>query len=77
MGKKVKRRIASELQLAKYFSVSVDLMPNMLHIDQLTYIFRCVSDEGEIVERFVGFMPICSHMGASLTDCVVMTTPVT
>lgn len=30
---------------------------------QLTFIFRCVSDEGEINEQFVGFKPIYSHVG--------------
>uniref|UniRef100_A0A8C1QLR1 TTF-type domain-containing protein n=1 Tax=Cyprinus carpio TaxID=7962 RepID=A0A8C1QLR1_CYPCA len=63
MGEKVKRRIASELQHAKYFSIITDSTPNMSHTDQLTFIFRCVSDEGEVVER--------THTGESLADCVV------
>ena len=74
MGEKVKRRIASELQHAKYFSIITNSTPDMSHTDQLTFIFRCVSDEGEIVERFVGFEPIYSHTGASLADCVVKMT---
>ncbi|KAK0137416.1 Zinc finger MYM-type protein 1 [Merluccius polli] len=74
MGEKVKRRIASELQQAKYFSIITDSTPDMSHTDQLTFIFRCVSDDAEIVERFVGFEPIYSHTGASLADCVVKMT---
>lgn len=74
MGEKVKRRIAAELQHAKYFSIITDSTPDMSHTDQLTFIFRCVSDEGEIVERFIGFEPIYSHTGASLADTVVKMT---
>lgn len=74
MAEKVKRKIASELQHAQYFSLITDSTPDMSHTDQLTFIFRCVSDEGEILERFLGFEPIYSHTGASLADCVVKMT---
>lgn len=42
----------------------------MSHTDQLTFIFRFVSKEGKIIERFVGFEPIESHTGQSLADTV-------
>ena len=71
MGEKVKKTIAAELQHAKYFSVIVDSTPDLSHVDQLTLIFRFVSEEGKVVERFIGFEPIHSHTGASLAECVV------
>ena len=71
MGEKVKKTIAAELQHAKYFSVIVDSTPDLSHVDQLTFFFRFVSEEGKVVERFIGFEPIHSHTGASLAECVV------
>ncbi len=71
MGEKVKKTIAEELQNAKYFSVIVDSTPDMSHVDQLTFNFRFVSEEGKVVERFIGFEPIHSHTGASLAECVI------
>lgn len=70
MGRKTRQTIMKELRDAKYFSVIVDSTPDLSHVDQLTYIFRFVS-EGRIVERFVGFEPISSHRGESLADCVI------
>lgn len=61
MGEKVKKTIADELQHAKYFSVIIDSTPDMSHVDQLTFVFRFVSEEGKVVERFIGFEPIQSH----------------
>ena len=37
MGEKVKRKIASEIQCAKYFSIITDSTPDMSHTDQLTF----------------------------------------
>ena len=48
---KVKKTIVAELQHAKYFSVIVDTTPDMLHIDQWTFILRFVSEEGKGVEK--------------------------
>lgn len=71
MGDKTKQVIATELQRAKYFSVIVDSTPDMSHVDQLTFVFRFVSEEGKVVERFIGFEPIHSHTGSSLAGCVM------
>ena len=70
MGEKVKQKIASEIQCAKYFPIITDSTPDMSHTDQLTFILRYVSEGGNILERFVGFEPIYSHTGASLAGCV-------
>ncbi|MBN3309056.1 ZMYM1 protein, partial [Amia calva] len=71
MGNKTKNIIAAEIQQAKYFSVVVDSTPDLSHVDQLTFIFRFVSTEGKVVERFLGFEPLHSHTGASLAECVL------
>ena len=71
MGEKIKRVIAPELQHAKYFSVIVDSTPDLSHVDQLTFIFRFVTNERKVVERFIGFEPIESHTGVSLADSVL------
>ncbi|CAG5993067.1 unnamed protein product [Menidia menidia] len=61
MGAKTKQAIADELQASKYYSIIVYSTPDLSHVDQLTFIFRFVSKEGSVVERFVGFEPITSH----------------
>ncbi|KAK0156468.1 Zinc finger MYM-type protein 1 [Merluccius polli] len=71
MGEKTKQAIATELQRANYFSVIVDSTPDMSHMDQLTFVFRFVSETGKVAERFIGFEPIHSHTGSSLADCVI------
>lgn len=70
MGEKTRQVIAEDLRDAKYFSVIVDSTPDLSHVDQLTFIFRFVSKQGNIVERFLAFEPIHSHTGQSLADCV-------
>ena len=70
MGEKNRQVIAEDLRDAKYFSVIGDSTPDLSHVDQLTFIFRFVSEQGNIVERFLAFEPIQSHTGQSLTDCV-------
>lgn len=71
MGNKVRATIAAEIQQAKQFSVIVDSTPDLSHTDQLAFIFRFVSEEGKIIERFVGFKPIESHTGESLANTVM------
>ena len=65
MGEKLKATIAAEIREAKYFSLIVDSTPDLSHTDQLTFVFRFVSKEGSVVERFLGFEPIESHRGKS------------
>ena len=55
MGEKILTEIVSCVKLAKYFSISVDSTPDVTHIDQLTFILRYVSPEGDIEERFLTF----------------------
>ena len=59
------------MKLAKYFSISVDSTPGVTHIDQLTFILRFVSPEGDIEGRFLTFWPITSHTGEALFNSVL------
>ena len=67
----MKATIAAEIQQAKYFSLIVDSIPDLSHIDQLTFVFRFVSEEGKTTERFIGFEPIKSYTGESLAGTVL------
>ncbi|KAL1251132.1 hypothetical protein QQF64_018928 [Cirrhinus molitorella] len=71
MGEKVLSDIVNKIKLAKYFSISVDSTPDISHIDQLTFIVRYLSPEGNIEERFLEFLPITSHTGESLFNSVM------
>lgn len=59
-------KIVSEVKKAKYFGISIDSTPDIAHIDQLTIIIRYATDEGKVVERFLGFVPIEHHDGQYL-----------
>jgi len=43
MWEKVLSEIINDIQIAKYFSISVYSTPDVSHTDQLTFIMRCVS----------------------------------
>ena len=65
MGHKVLSVIVDEIKTAKYFSISVDSTPDIMHVDQLTLIIRFVLQSGP-VERFLKFIPIFSHTGLKI-----------
>lgn len=71
MSSQVKSRIIEELKMAKYYSIIVDSTPDVTHIDQLTFIFRYVLDDGTPVERFLCFIPNPGHKGIELSKCVL------
>lgn len=71
MGEKVLSEIITDIQIAKYFSISVDSTPDVSHTDQLTVIMRYVSPEGSIQERFVKFLLINSHTGECIADAIL------
>lgn len=48
MGEKVLSEIVNKIKLAKYVSISVDSTPDIAYIDQLTFIARYLSPEGNI-----------------------------
>uniref|UniRef100_A0A0E9WJL0 DUF4371 domain-containing protein n=1 Tax=Anguilla anguilla TaxID=7936 RepID=A0A0E9WJL0_ANGAN len=52
MGQRVQAEIILMVQKAKYLSLVVDSTPDLTHIDQLTFVIRYVSQEGQVFERF-------------------------
>ena len=48
MGQKVLSVIVDEIKTAKYFSISVDSTPDIMHVDQLTLIIRYVLQSGPV-----------------------------
>lgn len=51
IAEKVIGTIFTEIKQAKYFSV--DSTPVISHVDQLSFIVRCVSKDGSPTERFL------------------------
>ncbi|KAK4881074.1 hypothetical protein RN001_004393 [Aquatica leii] len=70
MVKQVKNYIVKELKTAKYFSVSVDSTPDLVHVDQLTVIVRYVVS-GKPVERFLTFLQTGSHKAEVLATSLL------
>ena len=60
MAKKVREHIVAEVAASEYFSVSVDSIPDLTHVDQLTTIIRYVV-YGKAVERFLIFHQMTCH----------------
>ena len=55
---------------AKYVSISVDSTPDISHVEQLTIIVRYLKYD-IIVERFITFVEIHSHIGLYLTNVLL------
>ena len=70
MGKRVMSVIVAEIQRAKYFSISVDSTPDIMHVDQLTVVIRYVLESGP-VERFLKFIPMFSHTGSEIARIIL------
>uniref|UniRef100_H2YLA9 HAT C-terminal dimerisation domain-containing protein n=1 Tax=Ciona savignyi TaxID=51511 RepID=H2YLA9_CIOSA len=51
MGQKVLCVIIDEIKTAKYFSMSVDSTPDIMHVDQLTVVIRYVLQSGPFLEE--------------------------
>ncbi|XP_044591536.1 zinc finger MYM-type protein 1-like [Cotesia glomerata] len=71
MQNKVLQQISSEVQSAKYFGIIVDSTPDIAHVDQLTIIIRYVRDNGEIVERFLEFIPNIGHKAKDIENALL------
>ncbi|XP_065654530.1 uncharacterized protein LOC136081161 [Hydra vulgaris] len=55
MSKKVREVIVDEVKASGYFSLSVDSIPDISHIDQLSVVLPYVAD-GEPIEHFLTFL---------------------
>lgn len=71
LGDKVRQSIIAEIINAKYFSLIIDSTPDISHVDQLSVVFRFVNCNGQVIERFVTFVPLESHKAESLTTTVL------
>lgn len=60
----------SEVKMAKYFSVTVDWTPDVLHVDNLTSVRRYVSPEGHSQKHILRFLPIQIHAREALFESV-------
>jgi hypothetical protein len=69
IAKATENYIISEVQKAKYYSISVDSTPDVSHTDQLVFCIRYVQNKGP-VERFLHFIPIEQHTSKYLADIV-------
>ena len=65
MGEDVLKRIVSELNSSKNFSISFDSSPDISHVDQLTCVVRYVLPDGPM-ERFLSFINMSNHSGKQL-----------
>ncbi|KAL4104368.1 hypothetical protein QTP88_019669 [Uroleucon formosanum] len=72
MGEKVKKTIVNEIKNAKHFSIIVDSTADISHTDQLAFIFRYATINGEPVERFLQFLANPGHKSKDLADTVFM-----
>lgn len=61
---------SGEIKAAKYFGIIVDSTPDVSHCDQLSLILRYVH-EGQITERFVGFIKLENHTADCLQEAVL------
>ncbi len=55
MGEKLNQVTAEEFKHAIYFSLMVGSVPDLAHMDQLTFVFGFCSAAWRLVERFIGF----------------------
>ncbi|KAL4126380.1 hypothetical protein QTP88_010602 [Uroleucon formosanum] len=64
-------KIVSEIKERKYFSLIVDSTPDVTTRDQLTVAIRYISNEGLLVERFLGFIPSVGHKGSDMEQALL------
>ena len=70
MGKKVLSMTVDEIKSAKYFSIFVDPMPDVMHADQLTVIVCYVLQSGT-VEQFIKFILMFPHTGSEIIKLII------
>lgn len=64
--------IVEEIKCAKYYSIILDSTPDVVHVNQLTFVVRYLSN-GDIKERFLKFFPIERHDAEYLEETVLST----
>ncbi len=61
MASKVISVIIMEIKTLKYYSIIIDSTPAILHVDQLSFIFKYVQPDWTPAERFIKFIWDCGH----------------
>ena len=59
-----------DLDNFQYFSISLDSIPDLSHVDQLTLIVRYVLKSGP-VERFIKFLDMEGHSAVQMFDSLM------
>ncbi|XP_076337289.1 zinc finger MYM-type protein 1-like isoform X1 [Tachypleus tridentatus] len=70
MTQKVHMFIVDKVNSSGYFSLSVDLMPDLSHTDQLSVVLQYLKD-GQSIECFLTFMEVKSHTGEEIAHQVL------
>ncbi|KAB0789951.1 hypothetical protein PPYR_15766, partial [Photinus pyralis] len=60
-----------DIKKNKYYSVSVDSSPDISHVDQLAFVIRTVTKDGNPVERFLGFKNNVGHKAEQLINSLL------
>ena len=69
----VRTQIVDEIKLAGYYSIILDSTSDISHEDQLSFIMRYISPNGEMKERFLCFLQIERHDAGYLEEQVLKT----
>lgn len=73
LHEKILEKIVKELKENKYYSITVDSTPDISHMDQLTFVFRYVTENGDPVSRFIKFIKLDGHTAEEMEIHVLST----
>ncbi|CAM5161614.1 unnamed protein product [Natator depressus] len=71
MAEQLRNQFTDEVKDAKYYSIIVDSTPDVNHVDELTLILKYMTNNGDVVERFLCFVPLKSHTSECLETTVL------
>lgn len=71
IGDAVLEFLINQLKKAKYYSIVDDSTSDVSHVDQLTFVFHYVLEDGTLVERFIGFIPMSGHTEAAMENLIM------
>jgi len=70
----VKNLILKEIKEATYFSILLDIIPNVSHTDQMAFVVRYVKaeeSEAQIKESFLNFLPLHGKTAEEITNSIL------
>ncbi|XP_048514983.1 zinc finger MYM-type protein 1-like [Athalia rosae] len=72
---KIRNVLLNLIKSAKYYSIILDCTPDISHVEQMSIIIRFVakqenSNEFEVREHFLGFLPVYDTSGEGLTTTI-------